>query len=182
MRKLIVGDKAPDIRALDVSGDLARLSTKGYTLVTFLRYAGCQLCNMALQRLTLEHKLLKKNNCDVIAFVQSTATNVDENIYRRHETKPQFPIVPDQEGDWYSIYGVDTGAKTLPKALLNLPAWLKSVQQSSFKSGKVDGNLFLVPALFIVDVDGIVRYADYDANFYTHEHFTPIYELLTFGS
>lgn len=181
MRKLRVGDRAPEIRAIDVNDQMVTLSHDRYTLVTFLRYAGCQLCNMALQRLTLEHKLLGKNGCDVIAFVQSTATNVDENIYRRHETTPKFPIVADQEGDWYSIYGVETGAKTLPKALMNLPSWLKAVQKSGYKTGKVDGNLFLVPALFIIDQNGIIQYADYDANFYTHEQFTPIYELLTFG-
>lgn len=182
MKKLSVGDKAPVIHAMDVKGKDVTLSKKHYTLVTFLRYSGCQLCNMALQRLTLEHPLLKRSGCDVVAFVQSSQNNIEANIYDRHETTPTFPIVADLEGDWYSIYGVKTDLTALPKAALSLPKWLKAVQKSGFASETIDGSLFLVPALFVIDQQGMICYADYDANFYTHEQFTPIYELLTFGA
>lgn len=182
MKKLSVGDSAPVIHAMDVKGENVNLSANQFTLVTFLRYSGCQLCNMALQRLTLEHGLLQKSGCDVIAFVQSSQENIEDNIYERHETTPTFPIVADLKGDWYSIYGVPTDLTSIPKAVLSLPKWLKAVQKSGFKTGTVDGSLFMVPALFIVDKRGVVRYADYEANFYTHEQFTPIYELLTFNT
>lgn len=182
MRHLRVGDKAPEIHTQDVVGDSVTLSSERYTLVTFLRYSGCKLCNMAIQRLTLEHKLLNKSGCDVIAFVQSEQENIELNIYERHETRPPFPIVADLDGDWYSIFGVRSNLSALPRAAVNLPKWLMTVQKAGFKSEKIDGSLFLVPALFIIDKHGVVQYADYDANFYTHEHFTPIYELLTFGA
>ena len=182
MKKLSVGLAAPPIHTRDVKHHDVSISKSNYTLVTFLRYSGCKLCNLALQRLTLEHKLLTKSGCDVVAFVQSTEDNIQKNIYDRHDTPPPFPVVADLKGEWYTTYGVASDKAALPKALMNLPAWFSAVQTSGFKTGDIDGSLFLVPALFIIDKHGVIQYANYDANFYTHEAFTPIYELLNFGS
>lgn len=182
MKKLSVGSVAPSIQITDVKNQNVSLSQSQYTLVTFLRYSGCTLCNLALQRLTLEHTLLKKNGCDVIAFVQSTEANIKKNIYDRHETPPTFPVVADLKGEWYTKYGVKSDKSALPQAIMNIPEWFSAFQKSGFKTGDIDGSLFLVPALFIIDKHGRIQYANYDANFYTHEAFTPIYELLNFGS
>jgi peroxiredoxin Q/BCP len=178
------GDKAPDFKVVSVHGDPVRLhgSKSNYTLVVFLRYAGCPWCNLAVHRLTLESKLLKQSNCDTIAFIQSTPENIEKNIYKRHNHKPTFPIIADQAMETYKLYGVQVGGAAGIKQYTKLPSWVHAVGKLGFRQGKVDGNLFLVPAYFLISgkTKQIVD-VSYAADFYDHGTFTSIYESLNFA-
>lgn len=181
--KLTAGAKAPHFRTVDVLGDkvdLAHYQAK-YVLVIFLRYSGCPFCNLTIHRLALEYPLLKRNGCEVIAFIQSTGENIQRNIYDRHALRPPFPIIADQERKYYDLYGVTTSISAVVRSFTKIPDWVESVRHHGFKQAKLDGNIFLVPALFIIDSDTreIVK-ADYATSFYQYETFTSIYESLTF--
>ena len=77
-KKLATGMRAPQFTAVDVFGKKVTLSSNKdrYTLVVFLRYAGCPWCNLALHRLAMEQQLLKESRCDIIAFIQSSKENM----------------------------------------------------------------------------------------------------------
>ena len=155
---------------------------KKYVLVAFMRYAGCPYCNLAIHRLSVEYPMLQQNGCDVVVFVQSTPDEIQKNIYGRHKLKPPFPIIPDLTKRFYDLYGVKSSKKAFLKQFPILPFWLESVGKHGFKQGKLNGDHFLVPAMFLVDAktQTIVE-AKYGTSFYDHETFTDIYQALNFG-
>ena len=177
------GDIAPEFNVKDVMGKA--VSIKKYhpnsVLVVFLRYSGCPWCNLALHRLTLEYELLKKNNCNIVAFIQSNKEDVVENIYKRHDKKPLFPIIADRERAIYDLYAVSNSISAAVKSVTKIPYWIHAVKQHGYKQTSIDGNLFLVPAMFLVSGrTGKILLASYGKSFYEHETFTKVYEQLGF--
>lgn len=181
---IVSGDMAPNFTAPDVFGNKVKFASphaNKHVLLVFLRYAGCPWCNLALHRLSLEYKLLKKNDCEVVVIVESSKENIQKNIYGRHKVKPPFHIIPDAGRKLYELYGITPKVtRGVVHMVKNLPFWVKSVRDG-FPQTEVDGSLFIVPAFFLVDQTGKVKMADYAANFYDDSTFTPVYEQLTFG-
>ncbi len=103
------------------------------------------------------------------------------NIYERHAVRPGFSIVADQERKYYDLYKVQPSVVAAARSLSKIPHWVNAVKTHGFKQGEVDGNVFMVPALFLVDAPSrkIIK-AEYSSNFYDHLTFTGIYEALTF--
>ena len=182
-RRLKVGDKVPDFWTRDINGnEVDSREIKHNTLVVFLRYAGCPFCNLAIYRLTHEYKLLKKENCEVIAFVQSTEENIEENIIQQQDTTPPFSVVSDQQQDIYRLFGVrPNAAKAAKFTAKNATHWIDAVFNKKFKQTSFDGQAFMVPAYFMVDKRGNIQLVNYDASFYEDQVFTPIYEYLNFN-
>ena len=180
---LKVGAKIPDFWTRDINGqEVDSRNLNKTTLLVFLRYAGCPFCNLAVYRLSHEYKLLNKNGCDVIAFIQSTEENIEEHVIAQQKMTPPFPIVSDQQQDIYKLFGVAPNATRAAKyTAKNASHWVDAVFKKKFKQTSFDGQSFMVPAYFLVDKKGIVQLANYDASFYQDEVFTPIYEHLTFG-
>ena len=184
IKKLVTGMRAPQFTAVDVFGKNVKLSDNKdrYTLVVFLRYAGCPWCNLALHRLAMEQQLLKESRCDIIAFIQSSKENIVTNIYDRHKHRPEFPIIPDQAEEFYKLYDVRTSLKALVKSISKVPYWIHAVKDLGFKQGKVDGNWLMVPAMFLVsEGQQKILYASYSSDFFQDETFTEIYEKLVFS-
>lgn len=183
-KRIKTGDKAPNFTAPDSFGrdvKFAAPHTSPYVLVVFLRYAGCPWCNLALHRLSLEYKLLQKNDCEVIVVIESSAVNIQKNIYHRHKVKPPFHIIPDPSRKLYHLYGVTPRVPSgVAYMMRNLPYWARSLRDG-YPQAEIDGSLFIVPAFFLVDQKGKVVLVDYAANFYDDATFTPVYERLTFG-
>ena len=183
MKKLIIGHHAPAFTADDVDGVPTSLTSQPtpYVLLAFLRYAGCPWCNLAIHRLALESKMLSQNNCSVIVFVQSTDDKVRENIHERHAIRPDFPIIADPSKKIYRQYGVNSSFHAVVRAINDIPAWVHAVKEHGFVQGKLDGDLFLAQALFLVSckTNKIVQ-ALYGKSLYEHETFTPIYQSLIF--
>ena len=183
LESLTAGQTAPQFKVQDVFGNPVNLSdfANKYTLVVFLRYAGCPWCNLALHRLVLEQKLLKNSRCQIIAFIQSEKENILTNIYDRHKPKPEFPIIADPEGKYYELYKVKSSKKALVRSIKKLPYWLYSVKELGFKQSKIDGNWLTVPASFMISEGGqTILKATYSADFYDNETFTDIYQKLIF--
>lgn len=180
---LAAGDIAPHFTAEDVFGKPVGLATfkSKFVMLVFLRYAGCPWCNLTIHRLSLEYPLLKKDGCEVIAFVQSTPENIKKNIYERHAIRPPFPIVPDQERTYYNLYGVRPSVAAAFHSITDIPHWIKSVRKHGFKQTEVDGSLLMVPAMFLVEPSRRrIVMSQYSASFYDHSTFTDIYQSLIF--
>lgn len=184
MKKLLAtGSMAPDFTASDVFGKKVHLRAyhSQTVLLVFLRYSGCPWCNLALHRLTIESELLKKQNCEIIAFIQSTDKNVKNNIFKRHAKTPQFPIIADPDRKIYDMYGIQNSLVAAARSITKIPYWLHSVRKEGYTQTTVDGNLLLVPAMFLVSGHtNKILLASYGKSFYEHETFTSIYEQLGF--
>jgi thioredoxin-dependent peroxiredoxin len=181
---LRAGQKAPSFAAQDVYGHEVDLGAfrKKYVLVAFMRYAGCPYCNLAIHRLSVEYPILQQNGCDVVVFVQSESGEIIKNIYDRHELRPPFPIIPDMAKHFYDIYGVQSSKHAFfTGQIKTLPFWLESVGKHGFKPGKLAGDYFLVPAMFLIRTkDMQILTARYGSSYYDNAVFTNIYEALTF--
>lgn len=182
-KPLSVADIAPQFSVTDTAGQTIQLSDykKGYTLVTFLRYAGCPWCNLAVHRLAMEQPLLRDSGCSVIAFIQSSDQNIKSNIFERHEVKPLFPIVSDNDMEIYRRYDVTPKKlRAIAHQIKHIPDWVHSVSKEGFVQESIDGNLFLAPAVFLISPrDQKIIRADYNADLYKHESFTDIYDAIT---
>ncbi len=180
---LQVGDTAPLFKTTDVLGRHVDLSSckDPFVLMVFLRYAGCPWCNLAVHRLALEYPLLKRDGCEVIAFVQSDKKNVLANIYGRHSLQPPFSIVADNDRIFYDLYKVQSSMMAVARSIRKVPYWLQATFHHGFRQAEVDGDLFLVPALFVVNTrTGKIVGSEYGKSFYDHDTFTTIYEQLVF--
>jgi len=178
-----VNQKAPLFKAVDVFGSKVNMVDydDDYILLVFLRYSGCPWCNLAIHRLSLEYDQLKEYKCQVIAFVQSNKTNIMENIYERHEPQPQFPIIADQAMKYYKQFDVKLSLLGTVRSITKLPYWLQSITKYGFKQKKLDGNVFLVPAWFLINNrTGKIIKTERGVSFYDHETFINIYDSLIF--
>ncbi len=173
----------PAFVATDIFDNEVNLAKYGdtYTLLVFLRYAGCPWCNLALHRLTIEYPRLKADKCQVVACIQSDKENILKNIYGRHNPKPQFPIIADQQMAIFDKFEVRPSIIGSLKMITNIPYWLQSVRKLGFKQEKIDGSLFLVPAWFLINnKDKSIVKSGRGQSFYDHDSFLTIYEWLTF--
>lgn len=183
MKRLTVGQKVPDFTVTDIDGGIVSPGgmTEGYVLFAFLRYAGCPWCNLAVHRLAMESKMLEQNDCRIVVFVQSSKDKVLENIQEKHAHKPEFPVVADPHKRIFKLFGVNRSLHSVVRAINDIPAWLHSVKELNFPQGKIDGDLFLAQALFLVPCKtGTIVQALHDKSLYYHETFTPIYQSLIF--
>lgn len=179
-KQLRPGDLAPQFTAHNVCGPDVHLEDykNKYTLVVFLRYAACPWCNLTIHRLTLEQERLKKAGCEIIAFIQSDPQNIIDNVYKRHEHTPQFPIIADQKRTHYKQYYIHDSKSATLKSIADIPFWVKSITKG-YPQKKVDGDLFLVPASFLIGPgEQKVVSAHYSTSFYDHIVFEEIYSHL----
>lgn len=183
LSRITVGQEAPDFQAIDVHGKKIKLSLvdNHYILLVFFRYSGCPWCNLAIHRLTLEYPTLKENNCEVIAFVQSAKRDIESNIYDRHVIRPDFSIIADHERRFYDMYGVNNSVLAAARTITKLPIWIHSIRRQGYKQQSVDGNLFLVPASFLIDGRShkVIKVI-YGSSYYENEAFLDIYKSVFF--
>lgn len=182
-RKLLAGQIAPDFTTVDVLKNkiAVREIDARYVLLVFFRYAGCPWCNLAIHRLSLEYSTLKEHGCEVVAFIQSDARAITANIYDRHAHRPSFSIIADPKREYYDLYGVGLSLTAAVNSIKDVPVWLHSVRVHGYKQPKVDGNLFLVPASFLLDTrtNKIIQ-TSYGTSFYETEAFMDIYQSVFF--
>ena len=180
----LINKTAPSFEAVDVFGKKINLADfkENYVLLVFLRYSGCPFCNLAIHRLSLEYERLQKQNCQIIAFVQSHKENVIKNIYDRHKLRPQFPIIADHEMQYYKQYGVDTSVSKISlETITKMPHWLHAVRELGYTQQGVDGKFFLMPAWFLINTStNTVIKSERGVSFYDHETFINVYDSLIF--
>lgn len=179
--KILPGMSAPNFVVTDVFDKTISLEAmnKKYTLIVFLRYAGCPWCNLAVHRLAFEQELLRKHDCEVVAFIQSDKENIFKNIYERHERKPKFSIIPDQKMVIYEKYGVRPSISKTAKMLKQIPHWIHAVRKGGFPQANVDGSLLLAPAAFLISpyTQNIIH-VEHSADLYDNNTFTRLYEAI----
>jgi peroxiredoxin len=183
IQKLKEGDIAPDFDTIDVFGKSVHLTdiSNRYILVSFFRYSGCPWCNLAIHRMALEYTRLQEHDCAVVAFIQSDKIDIIDNIYNRHGVRPPFPIIADYEQHYYQLYGVKNSLLAAARSVTELPSWVHAVREHGFKQTKMNGELFLVPASFVIDgrTKKIIK-AAYGKSFYDTDTFVELYESIIF--
>jgi len=152
-KKLKTGDFAPLFTAADALGrefSLADYNGKKNVVLVFLRYAGCPLCQMALGAMKASYNEFESKDAVVAAFIQSPRERLAE---AGDVSEFPFHIIPDPEEHIYRIYGVGS---TNILGLANPNVLIRGLKATAkgYKQGKMEGNLWQLPADFIVGKDG----------------------------
>lgn len=151
------GDAAPDVTVQAVSGEpfaLRQLWRDRPVALFFLRHQGCPFCRGHAATLRDEYSQFQGAGVDVAAIFMGQPDRV---AALQAQLKLPYPCLADPQqaayqafsapkGGWGAIAGVQlwaAGARALWKGGLGVP----------------EGDLHQLPASFIVDQDGIVRFA-----------------------
>jgi peroxiredoxin len=158
---LKVGDKAPDASLLDVSGkmeSLAGLFAQGPTLLLFYRGGWCPFCNLQLHEYAVAKPEFDRRGVRVVAI---SVDRPSEEAKTQAKQGVPFPMLSDPNLVAHQAYRVvhvpgDAERKGLAGYGIDLAAY----------SGESHGN-FAVPAVFLIDRDGVVRFAHVDEDYKT---------------
>ncbi|NCT55690.1 AhpC/TSA family protein [bacterium] len=164
--RLVPKQTAPDFTVTDIQGKERSLSDyKGKkVMLSFYRYASCSFCNLRIAELIKVYPELSKD-IEFLAFFQSPTEKI---LSYAGSQKPPFPIFPDPERKVYEIYQVNESSKM--KFVFGLTNILKLVNAFSngFIKGKKDGDLYSIPADFLINVDQTIHTAYYGRDISDH--------------
>jgi peroxiredoxin len=159
--RLKKGDLALDFTFTDQSGNQISLDAflkEGKTILYFLRYIGCPVCQYEISKLTHKGELIESHNIQVIVILQSKVENVNA-----HHIVSQFPftIACDPKGELFQLYHVPTG--NILSYIAGFSKGLKVIFKG-MKHGRFEGKEMQLPADFLIDKDGIIQFAHYGKN------------------
>ncbi len=160
--KLQANMKAPEFDGMTLDGhQISSDALLGKNiLLKFYRYAACPVCNLQVQDFVKQIEMLNNSGITIVMVFHSPLESLEKNL----RTKVPFPLIADARKQIYRKYEVDVSwggmfswavirdtAKGLAKGFITNPIGSKE---------KVAGH----PADFIIDGDGIIRYAHYGKN------------------
>lgn len=172
------GQQAPDFQTEDIYGkpvSLARFRGQ-QVLVSFMRNAGCPVCNFQVHELLGQADSLKARNIAVVLVYQSSRRNMLE--YLSGQSLP-FTFIADPENRIYARYGIEQGMGKMMRGMFNGAMGKMQKGKKLFKSKvKQDGNSTTIGADFLLDGQGKVIKAHYGR--YLGDHLQPAQVLAAF--
>lgn len=163
--RLTVGSTAPGFSFYTPAGGLYALydalQRHRYTVVWFLRYYGCPVCQLDLHELAACYPELESRDTGVLAVLQSAPDTLREAL---GEQRFPFPLVCDPTCAIYDAWAV-ASASSIAK-LLGVSGAGKAwrAQRAGYRHGAYEGREEQLPALFLLARDGRVKYARYAKN------------------
>lgn len=151
-KALQVGDKAPDFTLKNAQGKTIRLYSlleKGNVVMTWYRGGWCPYCNVALGQLQEKLPEFKALNATLVAL---TPELPDHSLSTQEKNNLEFEVLTDLNNNVARQYGIvfkldDQTAQRYEQAL-----------HLSSRNG-TDSSELPVPATYVLDKNGVVRYA-----------------------
>ena len=173
--RLHVGDKIPAFQVTDTEGQPHSADRyKGeLLLLSFFRYAACPLCNLRVHELARLAPVLKQKGLHILAFFESEPARVKEIVGKQ---KPPFPLIGDPQRVVYKKYGVESSWKGFTLGGFS-PRILRALAYG-FLPGKMENDIALLPADFLVGPDGRILAAYYATDIAHHMPLETIEGLL----
>jgi peroxiredoxin len=156
-----VGHTIPDVHARDLDGKdvaLSSLYAKGPILLAFYRGGWCPFCNSEIRALTTAFPDYQKRGVTPVAV--SVDTPDKEAKLKATYTIP-FPVLSDSDATMLEAFHVVH--KVGDDELAKMKSFGVDLEASS---GKTHHEI-AIPALFLVDRGGVVRWAHSDPDFKT---------------
>jgi peroxiredoxin len=162
-QKLTAGTAAPDF-VFDTPWQkklkLSEFTGKKTTVLMFLRYMGCPICQMKIAELRKTFGEFEKRKVNLLVVLQSAPANVSAVI---SEKEMPFVIVCDPKERIFTLYGVKPGSIFGYVTPTTIVRAIKATRLG-FRHGKYEGNEKQLPATFIIDKSRKVKYAYYGKN------------------
>ena len=158
---LKVGSKAPNAKLPSVTGKVESLSTlyrEGPTFVVFYRGGWCPFCNLQLHALTTAKPDFDKKGLRIVAI---SVDKPDKGAETQAKHGVPFPMLSDSDLVAHKAFNVvhvppEAEAKALAGYGIDLAQY----------SGKAHNN-FAVPAIFLVDRSGVIKWVHVDEDYKT---------------
>jgi peroxiredoxin len=158
---LKLGAKAPDATLNDVTGKTQKLSalySEGPTFVVFYRGGWCPFCNLQLQGLTAAKADFEAKGLKVVAI---SVDKPDEEAKTKAKHGVSFPMLSDSDLTAHKAFNVvHVPPEAEQKALAGYGINLEN------SSGKTHHS-FAVPAIFLIDKSGTVKWMHIDEEYKT---------------
>lgn len=157
-KALKVGDKAINFTLKNAKGEdvtLYSLLEKGNVIITWYRGGWCPYCNVALNQLQEKLPEFKSLNASLVAL---TPELPDHSLSTQEKNNLEFEVLTDLNNEVARLYGVvfkldDKTANRYEQAL-----------HLSVRNG-TDSSELPVPATYIIDKKGKIRYAFVNPNY-----------------
>jgi peroxiredoxin len=162
-KRIAAGMIAPDFTfdtPFKKSQKLAGIVLKGRTVLMFLRYVGCPICQMKIAELKRDFNEFKRRRINLLVVLQSSPENIAGLVGK--DDIP-FEIVCDPKGKLFDLYAVRPGTIFGYVTPTTIMAVIRSMTRG-FRHGKYEGNEMQLPAVFIIGTDKRVTYAYYGRN------------------
>jgi peroxiredoxin len=154
-----VGQKIPDLHAQDLDGKDVKLSSfysKGTVLLAFYRGGWCPYCNSEIHAMTTAYPDYQKRGVTPVAI--SVDTPDAESKLKATYSIP-FPVLSDSDAKIIEAFHV------VKKVEGDELAKMKGFGVDLEKSSGHAHHEIAIPALFLVDKGGVVRWAHSDPDF-----------------
>jgi peroxiredoxin len=157
---LAVGEQAPGFSLNDARGEtvtLAGLLANGPVVLTFYRGAWCPYCNLQLRGLSQSLPAIEAAGGQLVAVTPQTP---DKSLEQVRKDGFPFPILSDLDSTVMRAYGL----------YFEVPAALSDVYRRNFDLELAAYNgagreVLPVPATYVIDRDGLVRFAFADTDY-----------------
>ncbi|WP_458627335.1 peroxiredoxin-like family protein [Winogradskyella sp. PC D3.3] len=170
---LKIGDKALDFELPNPQGQLISLSgllEKGPVVVTFYRGSWCPYCNLQLR--ALQAKLIEIHALGA-TLVAISPEVPDDSLTENEINNMDFTVLSDQDAKVASQYGV---AWEVPEFLLDHMRVDRQLDLKKINNG--NASVLPIPATFILDTDGIVKWSYVNVDYRTRSEPDEIVEVL----
>lgn len=153
LRKLTIGDTAPDFRLTDATGKIVSLGNAllyGPVILNFYRGGWCPYCNLELNALQRALPRFKELGAQLIAI---SPESPDSSLSTIEKHRIAFPVLSDLKSDIASKYGI----------VYEVPEYLKTVFEKfglDLKKHNETEKLQLpIPATYVIDKKSVIRFA-----------------------
>ena len=151
-----VNEHVPDVQALDLDGKVVRLAdlvARGPLLLVFYRGGWCPYCNYEIHEMTAAFPEYKKRGVLPVAI----SVDVPEEGAKTNATYAiPFPVLSDSKLSFINAFRV---ANHVDDATL---AKMKEFGVDLEKSSGEAHHTIAIPALFLIDKQGVIRWAHDD--------------------
>lgn len=168
MTRINVGDSFPEFEFDTAYKDgLNNLKVlKGKTIFWVLRYIGCTVCRYDVHMIAKRYDEFLKKNAQVFVVMQSDREHLQKDLSSTNTILP-FEIISDPKQKIYELLDIFP-ASSMEELADGVMDQLKEkgmkAREAGFSHGDYEGNEQQLPALFIVEEDGIVSYVNYAKN------------------
>lgn len=163
MAKYKVGDIFPNLTvktAYEADREVKDI-LKGKTIFWVLRYIGCPVCRLDVALIAERYEEFKEKGAQVFVVMQSDQEHIRESL---KETPIPFEIICDNDMKFYDTLSIEPAGsmdELAGKMLDKLQAKGALADEYGFEHGDYEGDEQQLPALFIVDENGVITYAHY---------------------
>lgn len=167
MSRLSVGMQLPDFEFKTSTGAVKSVTADVLgrrTVFWAIRYLGCPICRYDIHVLAQKYARLQEKGVQLYVVLQSDPAVIEEGL---RDADIPFDIICDPEMTIYRQFEIPVAADmkqlggATPELLQRLQDKGKAAAACGFSHGKYEGDEMQLPAVWVVEADGVLSYVRY---------------------